>query len=248
VTVTNHWAAFGGADRETLEPAQVRARRATTTPFQAVTSGDYEVLTCDTPGLRVARAKAFPLTAPSVEDTSRLKEAKASVTIVVAPYSVSRNPTPSPGFCKTVLRHLENHRLITTRIHVIGPYYVGVSIQATVYLRPRASEASTRTRIAETLTEFLDPIRGGPDRDGWPFGRSVYQSEIYQTIENVDGVDYVKDIQLAKKGGSSTQTPAQEKKADIEIPPHSLVYLDPANLSLQIFPADPKRVAHGGVA
>ena len=40
----------------------------------------------------------------------------------------------------------------------------------------------------------IDPRQGGPDGLGWPFGRSVTQSEILQVIRDVPGVDYSGEI------------------------------------------------------
>ena len=46
------------------------------------------------------------------------------------------------------------------------------------------------------LNKFLDPLVGGPDGSGWPFGRDVYRSEIMRIIDEVPGVDYVASLEL----------------------------------------------------
>ena len=46
------------------------------------------------------------------------------------------------------------------------------------------------------IDRFLDPMAGGPDGRGWPFGRDVYRSEVLQVIDNVPGVDYVESLEL----------------------------------------------------
>ena len=38
--------------------------------------------------------------------------------------------------------------------------------------------------------------RSGPEGQGWPFGRDVHVSEMYELLDKVDGVDYVRAIQL----------------------------------------------------
>jgi hypothetical protein len=43
----------------------------------------------------------------------------------------------------------------------------------------------------EALKEFFDPLTGGPERRGWPFGRSIYVSELYALLDGLPGVDYV---------------------------------------------------------
>jgi hypothetical protein len=50
--------------------------------------------------------------------------------------------------------------------------------------------------VVETLRRFLHPLTGGPDGDGWAFGRNIYVSELYELLEGIAGVDYVPDIVL----------------------------------------------------
>ena len=196
LTVTNHRAATGGADSETLEAAQTRVRLALQTRFRAVTSDDFVLLARSTPGLRVARAQAIPLYAPQAPG----QETPASVTVVIVPFSESTKPIPSKNFLLTVCRHLEKHRLVTTQLHVIAPTYVEVDVQATVSLRAGFDTTTTRQRIVEALDTFLHPLHGGPEASGWPFGRPVYKSEIYQQIEKIDGVDCVEAVVLTATG------------------------------------------------
>lgn len=184
VTIEQRCAATGGTAAETLEQAQLRARRDLKTPFQAVTSADFEFLARTTPGLRVARAKAIPLFAPGVQHYP-LTRVPAAVTVVVVPYSLLPRPTPSRGFLLTVCRHLDKHRLITTKPHVIPPDYVQVSVQAMVLLQAGFDPTPTRQRLEVALNTFLHPLQGGPEGTGWPFGRTVYPSEVYQVIERV---------------------------------------------------------------
>jgi uncharacterized phage protein gp47/JayE len=83
---------------------------------------------------------------------------------------------------------------VTTNIHVIGPTYVEVNVSGRVFLKKRASESDVSQSLNRALSQFLDPVFGGPDGKGWPFGRSIFPSEISQQLVKVDGVDYVTKI------------------------------------------------------
>lgn len=216
-------AAAGGQDKEALEDAEARARRDLKTQYRGVTDADVEYLALNTPGLRVARARAIPLYAPGLKGYPEA-QAPASVTVVVVPYSLSSNlrPFPSEGFVRTVCRHLDRHRLLTTRVHVIGPEYVGVSVRATVKLFPEFGQTETLARVQKSLEDFLRPLPldEDPVGEGWPFGRTVFRSEIYQLIESVEGVDCVEKVTLAATGVGV----ARSSEGNILIPPQSLVY------------------------
>jgi predicted phage baseplate assembly protein len=185
VKAVNHFPASGGREEETIPEAILGARREQKIPFRAVTSDDFESIAKATPELRVARAKA-------------IITSKNLVTVVVAPYSPLEKATPSPGFMKTVCEHLDMHRLITTDIKVAEPDYVQISVSALVKIKSGYKPEAVRERVEKRLNRFLSPLEGGPEAKGWPFGRSVYQSEVYEVIEGVEGVDCA--LKLALNG------------------------------------------------
>ena len=231
LAVSNHAAAEGGLDEEPLEDAQARARRDLKTQYRAVTAEDFEYLALNTPGLRVARARAIPLFAPGVKGYPQA-QSPASVSVVVVPYGTSLRPFPSEGFVRTVCRHLDRHRILTTRVHVIGPEYVGVGVSATVRLHTQFGQAETLARVRRSLDNFLRPLpaEDDPDGEGWPFGRTVFRSEIYQLIENVEGVDCVEKVALRAAGVGV----ARSAEGNILIPPQSLVY--PGEHAVEVVP------------
>lgn len=221
LTVNQRAAAVGGLDKEALEDAEARARRDLKTQYRAVTDADVEYLALNTPGLRVARARAIPLYAPGLRGYPQV-QAPASVSVVVVPYSTSLRPFPSEGFVRTVCRHLDRHRLLTTRVYVIGPEYVGVGVNATVRLHAEFGQTETLARIQKSLNDFLRPLpaEDNPEGSGWPFGRTVFRSEIYQLLESVEGVDCVEKVTLTATGVGV----ARSAEGNILIPPQSLVY------------------------
>ncbi len=163
--------------------------------------------------LEVARAKAIPRYHPSQDS-----EVPGIVTVVVVvPESeISRTDSnQSTSFLKTVYRHLDEHRLLTTELFVISPEYIEVSVDATVVIKPKYVKSKVEERVRQKLTNFLHHIGGGVDQKGWPFGRSVYISEIYEIIDRVEGVDYVKTVTLNKNG--------EKQEGDIKISAHDLV-------------------------
>jgi hypothetical protein len=86
--------------------------------------------------------------------------------------------------------------LLEDSIFVIPPFYRDVRIRAEI-VPLRAEEASlVEGRALAALNAFLHPVRGGPRRTGWEFGRHVRISEIHQVLEDVEGVDVVLSVVL----------------------------------------------------
>lgn len=52
-------------------------------------------------------------------------------------------------------------------------------------------EDTARISAIKALKQFLDPLAGGENGKGWPFGRNVFISEIYQLLDTLPGIDYV---------------------------------------------------------
>jgi hypothetical protein len=77
---------------------------------------------------------------------------------------------------------------------------------------------------------LLDPLEGGPEGLGWPFGRRVWPSDIERAIAGIDGVDRVIAVELtAKEPGRSLDS----------MPPDGIVCADPADIDLVArFPGD----------
>lgn len=203
--VDNARPSAGGAEAEPLKDAKSRARRSLKEVTRGVTTGDYETLTLKTPGLRVARVKVLPQYHPKFPAI----QMRGAVTVVVVPHvmpgSDDRLPVPSEGFLKNVGRHLGAHSLVSTNLSVVGPEFVEVTVKAAVRIDPRSGAETVRAGVADALRQFLHPLTGGHDGAGWPFGRPVYKTEIYQLIEGVSGVACVERVSLSGKSCDSSR-------------------------------------------
>jgi predicted phage baseplate assembly protein len=205
-SVTNPEAAVGGGDEETVEDAMARGpTEQLKTRNRAVAAEDFETLTLES-STGLARAKTLPLHDPAHSED----ETPGVVSVIAMPRG---GGTLSQALRDAIRAHLDERRLVTTRIYVIDPNYVTVDVHATVAKTPEADADVLTARAEGTLAEFLDPEYGGDPAKaaayvqarssgtpagergtGWPFGRSIYLSELYEVIERVRGVDHVESI------------------------------------------------------
>jgi len=163
---------------------------------RAVTPKDHENLAMAankdvhlSDGEQVARVKCIPLRNLENNDPSqRNKDVPGHISVVVVP---NRRALPSAALLRTVRHALEPGRLLTVRIHVVPPRFVTCTVRLTLVPRPSVLAEQVQSAAIEALERFFDPLQGGFDGQGWPFGRSVYVSEIYQLLDKLDGVDYV---------------------------------------------------------
>ena len=185
-------AATGGAPRETLAAAQARAFELASAVDKAVTLADIERLALATPGVPVARVRAVDGLDPRLP----CWPAPGVVTLIVIPACPRPAPMPSRDLLAAVQRYLEPRRLVTSEIHAIAPRYRRVGVSATLHLACEADAAAVLRAATGRLRAFFDPLAGGPDGTGWPFGRSVYRAEVMALLARVPGVVSVTGLQL----------------------------------------------------
>jgi predicted phage baseplate assembly protein len=194
-SVTNYRPAEGGADEEPLEETKLRGPRdVLKTRDRAVTLEDFALLAAETPGALVARAHAYVATPPSTngEACGRI------INVVIVPSSEDAKPVPSETALDLICRYLDERRLITTQVCVRGAPYHDVDVALDVRARDTADLKTVKNAIAERLTQYFDPLRGGEDGEGWPFGRDVYYSELVREIMVLPGVLRVESLVLYK--------------------------------------------------
>ena len=46
------------------------------------------------------------------------------------------------------------------------------------------------------LHRYFNPLVGGPDGRGWPWGRPIQSGEAYTALQEIRGVDFVEEIRL----------------------------------------------------
>ena len=195
--VSNPLPAWGGAAEETVAHAAGRATQLVEVTGRAVTTADYERLALSTPGTQIARVTAIANLHPAFP----CYKAPGMITVIVLPYLPQGSPLPTPGLLDVVSAYLRPRHVIGTRVEVVGPTYVTVAVQVTVQSIGSASKSGLPEMITTAINKFFDPITGGPDGTGWPFGRDVYRAEIMKVIGTVSGVDYIVSLALVVDGG-----------------------------------------------
>jgi predicted phage baseplate assembly protein len=195
--VNNRIPAAGGLDQESLDAAKMRAPQALRTRNRAVTAEDFEYLAKQA-SQSVARARCIQ--AQSEEKTDA--PAPGTVEVLIVPRVATggrvtpQTLQPAPELIEEVRKYLDERRLLTTNLVVDSPVYVGVAVEATVMIHKHASAERAQAQIVERLSKYVDPLVGGADGTGWPFGRDLYLSEVLTIMQSVSGVEFVQDATL----------------------------------------------------
>lgn len=142
-------------------------------------------------------------------EADRQKPAPGHVSVVILPaplHSSTQAPSappevvPSPA-TQILERYLDERRLLTTRLHVVEPTEIPISAEILVAHYSDVRPDNLRPAIIQAINAFLSPRPGDnpSEAQGWPFGRDVYVSELYELLEKLPGIDYVPDILLTSQ-------------------------------------------------
>jgi hypothetical protein len=88
-----------------------------------------------------------------------------------------------------------------------------VTVEATVVPTSFEEADVVGERVRTALERFLHPLTGGPDGQGWAFGRKPHGSDLSALIEAVAGVDHVRTLSVSlqpETGDGTRQGELQE--------------------------------------
>lgn len=162
---------------------------------RAVTAEDFEILAREA-ATSVARARCI-----QPEPDNGLTAGTVKVLIVPQVTTIEERIQPEQlqipkSLQEEVRRYLDERRLLTTALSVEAPQYVWVSAQVHVQVSPHLDAMSVAGEVERRLYQFLNPLHGGPDGIGWPFGRDLFIADVYALVDGVEGVDYVADAKI----------------------------------------------------
>jgi len=241
-----HPSTLGTLD-EDIKETVIRARTELSTPFKIVSKRDCEYIAKNTPGVRVGKIKVLTNNEVNgyvavldiqgnnldIEYIGEPENLENTLFVSAIPYTFSKIPVINLQFLNTILKHLEKHRLITTKIKMVVPEYVKISATASVKLSNQLiDKQKIRKKIYDVLDYVFRPLPSSfqnREFEGWEFGKDIYKSEIITNIEKIEEVDSVLNIVLNATGSYGSFK--KDNGGNILINNLNLVILDKVDIS-----------------
>lgn len=216
--VMNYNNAENGRNKETIQACINRIQHELKKIERAVTYKDYENLVLQASGLMVKNVKALPI--------SKLKQRYDSidencVTVVVQPFSFNQRKKLSKSYHNNIYHLLNQKRMLGTKVKIISPEYIGVTIYAEIEIEPHYREAN------QIIREKVEAYFGA---ETWEFGTPVLYSNIYGIIDTLKCVIRIQSLSIDAQGRGISRN----KNGDIILPENGLIYLKEASYSIQV--------------
>jgi hypothetical protein len=192
--VYNRLPASGGVDGETVDEAKVRGPLTLRHRDRAVTLEDFEVLSQEA--------------APEIARVRCVVDESGENAGVVRVLAVPRCTPDTDGrlelaqllvpdrTLEAIRTHLDERRLVGTRVIVEPPHYVAFALVTRLRCTALAGPDQVRDDALRALYRYFNPVDGGPDGTGWPFGRPVTVGDALAVLQAVPGVSYVENALL----------------------------------------------------
>lgn len=187
----------GNPEDEDLEAATLRVVQYVSGRYRAVTTSDYEILIRAALKDRLGDMdyRVVCLSNRNFEWGGIGNERPGHITAILI-VNYGNTYLEKNELIEWVKAFMDKRRILTTRIHAVFPQFRKISVEATLLGLKGADKERIQQDAAQKLVDFIDPIKGGPDSTGWPLGRNLYRSEIYQILEGVPGVDHVIEVKI----------------------------------------------------
>lgn len=204
VEVVNRNPASGGRTVESLENALQRGPQELRTLDRAITADDFELVALSS-SRAIARARAMTqadmwahatpgsvelLLVPDVPENAR-DHGRVSIE------SLRDREDPNLGL-RQVNDSIQQRRPLGTHCLVHWTRYKSVRVDVNIIVRSGENHAAVRERVLERLNRTLSPLPSEHlNTRGWPFGRALRASHIYDIVLSEPGVQVVDQVRLS---------------------------------------------------
>lgn len=206
--VKNYQAADGGSETEILNQALLRGPQSIKNQARAVTEEDFEWL-ARCASRKVVRAKCLANT------DNNGNFVPGWITMLIVPDSQEDKPALTYQLRTIVMDKLLQQCATSISAHqhlyVREPDYVEVVVKVTVVPVSSNVAAEVENNIYQALKRYINPLTGGPNHDGWEFGKNICLTKIYALIEGIPNVNFVEDVVLYADGKKQKQDIALEQ-------------------------------------
>lgn len=222
-SVSNRYPAWGGLDAETVEAAMMRAPAMLRSRERAVTEADFEFLARQALPALIGRVKCLQ---PRPSEAGRVVPGQVYVLVIprlanpegyIAPEQLALRDED----VEKLTAYLDKRRLLTTRLDIRPPAYQWVAVKVRLRVAPGVERKTVEAEILARLYRFLNPLTGGAEGQGWPFGRSLFISDVYQCLQGVPNVQFVRSVEMfaARPDGE----PQGEAVESLEVVAHGVI-------------------------
>jgi len=195
LAVTNLAAADGGGDGDSIEEIRQNASANFATQLRNVTQDDYLVRALSMPAKFGVIAKAYiePTKAQSVASGA----AASILDLYVLSFDVnSKLQAASLALKQNLSTYLSQYRMVNDSINIKDAFIINIGVNFDIIVLPNFNSNEVLTRCIIAMQDFF-AIKN------WQINEPIILRDLYVILDEVEGVQTVKNITISNKVGTS---------------------------------------------
>jgi hypothetical protein len=202
IATNNVNAAVGGGDGDSVEELRLNIASEFPSQLRAVTQQDYLARVMSMPSQYGTVSKVFMTKDDATFANYMNADPSQKDQVLVSMYllgldSVGNLAYPSPALLKNVQTYISDYRMMTDSINIKPGYIINIGCNFDIIIRPNYTSQDV---IARCITQLQDYFNTG----NWQMNEPIILGEVYSLLDQVEGVQTVKKIDIVNKTGESS--------------------------------------------
>lgn len=201
LAVNNANPAKGGGDGDSVDNLRLNIASQFASQMRTVTQEDYLARVLSMPPEYGKVSKAY-ITKDQATFNKNMRNNpdqndKLLVSLYVLGYSnTNKLDYPTPALLGNIQTYLKEYRMLTDSINLKTAYIINIGCNFDITIRPNYTSQDVLARCILALKDFFVI-------DNWQINEPIILGDIYTRIDQVEGVQTVKNVQIINKSGES---------------------------------------------
>ena len=189
IACNNPEAATGGGTGDSVEDLRLNTLAAFSAQQRTITKEDYIVRTLSMPSIYGSIAKSYIVKSSELErENPNIESSQISSNLYVLGYDRNKYLTQSNTATKTnLITYLNYYKPLTDSINIMDAFIInlGIDFEITTF-RNNSNQ--------QVLLDCINALKNYFNIDKWQINQPIIESEVYNTIANVKGVQSVVNV------------------------------------------------------
>ena len=191
--INNPAAASGGSDGDSLEEIRQNSIAQFSSQMRTVTQDDYLIRSLSLPSQYGSIAKVYAT--PKLASDISKKEQISSVDLYCLAYNNQRQlVTPSLALKNNLKTYLSQYRMINDTVDIKNGYIVNIGVDFDIIVLPNYNSNEVILSCIAAFRQFFNI-------NNWQMNQPIILRDLYSTLDQVSGVQTVKNITISNKAG-----------------------------------------------
>lgn len=201
VVTNNPNPASGGGDGDTVEELRQNIAVEFSSQLRAVTQEDYLARALSMPAKFGKIAKAFITKDDGTFTNYNQNDPSQKDQILVSMYVLGLNSNgnlavPSSALVQNLQTYISEYRMMTDAVDIKPAYIINIGCNFDVTVRPNYTSQDVISRCLIQLQDYFSV-------DNWQINEPLQLSDVYTLLDQVQGVQTVKKVEIVNKYGAS---------------------------------------------